>query len=168
MPPSAKAMASGQAPTKLGPERPSTKGEKSAITRKMGRLKVMHHLVTILNIASSSVLFPLLCNSAIVGAKILLSETSGKEIKGFILIAAPYWPICDLGTPKTASKMVSIESSTVSIMVVRKLNDAKLIHSRTSYCSASGVATRETSRKRKYRLKTTLASVLMRKAMATA
>ena len=70
-------MSKGHADTKLAPGKASKYGEKMTIIRKSGKLNVIDHLVTTLNIASSFCFSPLLCSSAIVGAKILLRESNG-------------------------------------------------------------------------------------------
>src|SRR2546421_1035892 len=118
-----KAIRSGHALTKPGPGKASKYGEKRTMIRNIGRLNITDHLVKSLNIDSNFCHSPLLCSSAIVGAKTLLIDSKGMAIKLPNLIAAPYCPIATSETPKVASKMVSIESSTVSMIVVKKLNE---------------------------------------------
>ena len=157
--PAENAINSGHPDPKPAPGKSIKYGEKRTIIRKSGRVNVVVHLVVSLNIDSSFCISPLLWSSAIVGAKTLLIELNGKAIKPPNLIADPYCPIATSAIPKTANRIVSIESNIVSTIVVKKLSEAKVSHSRTSYRSGSGVAKRENSRKRKYKLSKVLNSV---------
>src|SRR5690349_16257726 len=119
---------------------------------KIGNVKVITHLVTTLNMASSFCRSPRLYSSAMVGANMALKETCGITMKALILMAAAYKPNATFEMAKYASNIVSIDCSIVSMTEVKKLGAAKLNHSRSSYDSERCFATRETLRKKKKRL----------------
>src|SRR5947209_242378 len=135
--PKENAITNGQAGTKPSPPILSKGLEKRVATPKIGRLKVIAHLVTTLNIASSFCSSPRLCNSAMVGANIALIEACGISIKLLILMAAAYCPSAVFEIAKYASNRVSTDSSTVSTIEVKKFGAAKPNQSRSSYASDS-------------------------------
>src|SRR6266705_1801963 len=119
------ATTNGQAATKPSPDMPSKDVEKSVAIQKIGRLKVIAHLVTTLNIAASFCCSPWLCSSAMVGANMALKDACGIKMKPLILIAAAYCPSATFEIAKYASSNVSIDSSTVSITAVIRFGAAK-------------------------------------------
>jgi hypothetical protein len=64
----------GHPETKLLPDIPSKGTEKRVAMPKIGRLRLIDHLVTIRNIVVNFCISPLACNSAIVGANMALRE----------------------------------------------------------------------------------------------
>src|SRR5579884_665681 len=145
-------MTNGHAPTNTGPDMASNDVEKMVAIPKIGKVKVITHLVTILNIASSFCRSPRLYSSAIVGANMALNETCGITIKALILTAAAYRPNATFEIAKYASSMVSIDCSNVSMIEVKKFGAAKPNHSRSSYISERSFATLLTLRKKKKKL----------------
>src|SRR5712691_6374424 len=130
---------------------PSKDVEKMVMTAKIGRVKVIAHLVTTLNIASSLCRSPRLYNSAIVGANMALKETCGITTKALIFMAAAYCPSATFGMAKYASNIVSIDCRTVSMIEVKKFGAAKLNQFRNSYLSTRCFAALAILRKKKYR-----------------
>src|SRR5579859_2556741 len=111
-------MSSGHAGENPLPAMPSKGSAKSTAIQNIGRLNVIAHFVTILNIVDSFCCSPLLYSSAIVGENIVLKDCKGIEIKIAMRMAAPYCPIATLEIANTANNTVSTESSTVSTIEV--------------------------------------------------